>query len=200
MTADERLEVRLERDRVVREEIDFVSIENRYHEVERLLARILDREGDDIIITPRARTFRKQWKKEEIVQAAKLWFNEHGSPPRGVDWKRRQDADEKYPHPTTVIKHYGTFSAMLKEAGMESLPVVMVRPTTLMCSNCQEWKLDDEFPTSRRKNENKRRGRIYTCRECKNDRAKTLRGAVAAKSTGAKTRPRRRLAERQATA
>jgi helix-turn-helix resolvase-like protein len=39
-----------------------------------------------------------------------------------------------------------------------------VRPTTLRCSHCREWKRDDAFP--RRATANARRGRSHECRVC----------------------------------
>jgi hypothetical protein len=175
------------RDQYVRQHVNYMLTEQRYGEVERILERILHREGEEIPVIAHQGGFRKQWTREEILQAAHDWKEEHGTPPRSADWKFHRVPADKYPHPTTVVSHFGSFAEMMKEAGFEVLPLVMARPTTLMCAKCKEWKVDDAFATSHRpSNVNKRRGRIYTCRECNNAPRR-----VTVKATGAKVRMRR---------
>lgn len=64
--------------------------------------------------TPRA----KHWTKEEIIQLLQKWHAEHGLSPARNEWER----DREYPHPSTVTKHFGSWSDAIRAAGFLPLP------------------------------------------------------------------------------
>lgn len=56
----------------------------------------------------------RRWTNEEILTLIQQWHTEHGIIPTQTDWMNKND----YPGPSTVKKHFGTWSDAIKEAGL----------------------------------------------------------------------------------
>jgi hypothetical protein len=59
---------------------------------------------------------RQRWSRERIVDAMRMFDEEHGYPPRAGDWK---GALPTYPDPGTVSRHFGSWAQALQAAGFE---------------------------------------------------------------------------------
>jgi hypothetical protein len=59
---------------------------------------------------------RQRWSRERIVDAMRMFHEEHGYPPRAGDWKR---ALPTYPDPGTVSRHFGSWAQALQAAGFQ---------------------------------------------------------------------------------
>jgi hypothetical protein len=61
-------------------------------------------------------TGQRVWDKATIVAAIQRWNEWRGEPPKSTEWIKKQDG---YPTMSTVINHFGTWSAAIVAAGFE---------------------------------------------------------------------------------
>lgn len=60
----------------------------------------------------------RQWTRDTIVAAIRAWHDQHGRPPRSMEWKRRRAPSEiDRPTANTVISVFGTWRAGVEAAG-----------------------------------------------------------------------------------
>jgi hypothetical protein len=53
------------------------------------------------------------WERDDIAQALRTWTEQHGRPPKSVEWKR---AEQTHPSDVTVRAHFGTWQSALAAA------------------------------------------------------------------------------------
>src|SRR5665213_1130488 len=61
-------------------------------------------------------TRRQRWSRERIVDAMRMFHEEHGYPPRAGDWR---GALPTYPDPGTVSRHFGSWAQAIQAAGFQ---------------------------------------------------------------------------------
>jgi hypothetical protein len=58
------------------------------------------------------------WESDDIARALRTWTEEHGRPPKNVDWRR---AKQTHPSDVTVRAHFGTWERALAAAGVRDI-------------------------------------------------------------------------------
>jgi len=58
------------------------------------------------------------WESDDIARALRTWTEEHGRPPKNVDWRR---ATQTHPSDVTVRAHFGTWERALAAAAVRDI-------------------------------------------------------------------------------
>lgn len=168
LTREQRVCLRVRIHRVRMRDIgSYGMCEQRQTKLDKVLRQLMERDGTEIRSVDSAPNQYDIWNRENIVSAMQDWAAAYGSPPVSREWRGGRPVG--YPHSSTVVYYFGSFSMGLQAAGYGP------PEGQLMCCECRVYKPDEQFYRDRRRRSKPRRGRYARCKRCLNKKRRDAR-------------------------